>query len=105
MKAFLISDNHDTLVLMRLAGIPGIIAHGRDETMEAIDKVLKDKDKDIAIIVLTEVAAECITDRIQDLHKNESLPLIVEIPDRHGSIRSDDFLSRYIREAIGVKVE
>ncbi|MCL2146460.1 MAG: V-type ATP synthase subunit F [Synergistaceae bacterium] len=103
MKAFLISDNHDTLVLMRLAGIAGIVVHGRDETMEAINNVLKNKD--IAIIVITEAAAECITDKIQSLHKNESLPLVVEIPDRHGSKRSADYLSRYIREAIGVKVE
>jgi len=103
MKAFLISDNHDTLVLMRLAGVPGVVVHGRDETTEAIDKALKDKD--LAIIVITELAAECIPEKIQNLHKNESLPLIVEIPDRHGSKRGADFLSRYIREAIGVKVE
>jgi V/A-type H+-transporting ATPase subunit F len=103
MKAFLISDNHDTLVLMRLAGVSGIIVHGRDETMEAINKILKDRD--IAIIVITELAAECIMDRIQSIHIHESLPLIVEIPDRHGSRRSADFLSRYIWEAIGVRVK
>jgi len=103
MKAFLISDNHDTLVLMRLAGIPGVIAHGRDETAEAMDKALKDKS--LAIVVITELAAECIPEKIQNLHKRDSLPLLVEIPDRHGSRRDADFLSRYIREAIGVKVE
>jgi len=61
MKAFLISDNHDTLVLMRLAGIPGVIAHGRDETAEAVDKALKDKN--LAIMVITELAAESIPEK------------------------------------------
>ena len=103
MKAFLISDNHDTLVLMRLAGIPGVIAHGRDETTEAVDKALKDRD--LAIIVITELAAESIPEKVQSLRKRDSLPLLVEIPDRHGSRRDADFLSRYVREAIGVKVE
>ena len=36
MHAFLVSDNHDTLVLLRLAGIAGVIAHGADETRSAI---------------------------------------------------------------------
>ena len=103
MKAFLISDNHDTLVLMRLAGIPGVIVHGSDETTEAIDKALKDKD--LAIIVITELAAESIPEKIQLLRKRDTLPLLVEIPDRHGSRRDSDFLSRYVREAIGVKME
>jgi len=103
MKAFLISDNHDTLVLMRLAGISGIIVHGHNETMEAVDNALKNKS--LAIIVITELAAESIPERIQSLRKRDSLPLIVEIPDRHGTRRDADFLSRYVREAIGVKME
>jgi V/A-type H+-transporting ATPase subunit F len=103
MKAFLISDNHDTLVLMRLAGIPGVIAHGRNETTEAVDKALKDKS--LAIIVITELAAESIPEKIQSLRKRDSLPLLVEIPDRHGSKRDADFLSRYVQEAIGVRME
>ena len=103
MKAFLISDNHDTLVLMRLAGIPGVIVHGHNETMEAVDNALNDKS--LAIIVITELAAESIPERIQNLRKRDSLPLLVEIPDRHGTRRDADFLSRYVREAIGVKME
>lgn len=103
MKAFLISDNHDTLVLMRLAGISGVVAHGGDETAGAIDKALRDKE--LAIIVITELAAASVPEKMQNLRKRDSLPLIVEIPDRHGSRHDADFLSRYVREAIGVKVE
>ena len=40
MKAFLISDNHDTLVLMKLAGIKGVVAHGREESLKAFSQAL-----------------------------------------------------------------
>ena len=31
-------------------------------------------------------------------------PLVVEIPDRHSAGRAPDSITRYIREAIGVKL-
>ena len=31
-------------------------------------------------------------------------PLVVEIPDRHSTGRASDSITRYIREAIGVKL-
>ena len=36
MKSFLISDNRDTYVAMRLAGINGVIVHEREEILEAM---------------------------------------------------------------------
>ena len=41
---------------------------------------------------------------VYDLKLNISRPLIVEIPDRHGNGRAKDSISRYVREAIGVKI-
>jgi V/A-type H+-transporting ATPase subunit F len=35
---------------------------------------------------------------------NSTQPLVVEIPDRHHTQRTPDSITRYIREAIGVKV-
>ena len=32
------------------------------------------------------------------------MPLLVEIPDRHGTGRSKDFITSYITEAIGLKL-
>lgn len=103
MKAFLISDNHDTLVLMRLGGISGVIVHGYGETRAAVEEALKQKD--LGVLVITEKAAEVIPEEISGLRKREHLPLLVVVPDRHGSRRGADFLSRYVREAIGVNVE
>ena len=41
---------------------------------------------------------------IQQLRERGDLPLVVEIPDRFGTKRGPDFLTRYVQEAIGVKM-
>ncbi|MEG2775197.1 MAG: ATP synthase subunit F, partial [Acetivibrio sp.] len=35
---------------------------------------------------------------------NRRLPLIVEIPDRHGTGRDPNFIMKYVNEAIGLKI-
>lgn len=102
MKAFVISDNHDTLVGMRLAGIQGRLAHTRAEAADAIEGVLKTKD--IAILAITEKAAALVPELMQSLRERGELPLVIEIPDRFGTDRGPDFLTRYVEEAIGVKM-
>jgi len=102
MKAFLVSDNHDSLVGMRLAGISGCLVHTSDEAFAAIERALKMKD--LAILAITERAAEMAPDLIQQLRERGELPLVVEIPDRFGTKRGPDFLTRYVQEAIGVKM-
>jgi V/A-type H+-transporting ATPase subunit F len=103
MKAFLVSDNRDSLVLMRLAGITGVIVHGKEETLSAVNKALTNRD--LGVLVITELAADCIPEKMENLRQKETLPLVVEIPDRHGTRREANFLSNFVREAIGVKLE
>lgn len=102
MKAFLVSDNHDSLVGMRLAGIQGCLVHTSEEAFAAIERALKIED--IAILAITEKAAEMAPEIIQQLRERGELPLVVEIPDRFGTKRGPDFLTRYVQEAIGVKM-
>jgi V/A-type H+-transporting ATPase subunit F len=103
MKAFIISDNHDTLVGMRLAGIEGVLARGRDEASEAMAAALQRRD--VAILAVTEKISELLPETIQHLREQGELPIVIEIPDRHGTKRSPDFLTKYVRDAIGVKME
>ena len=56
MKFFLISDNNDTLMGMRLAGIQGVIAHTRDEVLTELYKVIEDES--VAIILITTLCIE-----------------------------------------------
>lgn len=102
MKIYLISDNVDTQTGMRLAGIEGCVVHERDELKEQLFNALKDKE--IGIILITEKLSFEFPDIIDDIKLNKKVPLLVEIPDRHGSGRRDDFITAYVNEAIGLKL-
>lgn len=102
MKMYLISDNVDTLTGMRLAGVEGEIAHGRKEAKEAVEKVMEDKK--LGILLITEKLSFEIPELIDEIKLYRKKPLVVEIPDRHGSGRQENFITNYINEAIGIKL-
>ena len=102
MRMFLISDNVDTLTGMRLAGIDGVVVHEKQEIKQALDEVLSQKD--IGIILMTEKLGNEIPEIVDDIKLNRTFPLLLEIPDRHGSGRRPDFITAYINEAIGIKI-
>ena len=85
MKMFLISDNIDTQTGMRLAGVDGVVVHEREELRQALEKALADKE--IGILLLTEKFGREFPEIVDDVKLNHRVPLIVEIPDRHGTGR------------------
>ena len=99
---YLISDNIDTWTGMRLAGVDGAVVHERDELKRELDKVLADKS--IGIILLTEKFGREFPEVIDHVKLERRFPLIVEIPDRHGTGRKPDFITSYVNEAIGLKL-
>ena len=102
MRFYLISDNVDTQKGMRLAGIEGVVVHGQVETMNALDVCLADSS--LGIILITEKLAELIPARLDEMKKKGHLPLVVVVPDRHGTQREHDSITKYVRDAIGVKI-
>ncbi len=102
MKFFLISDNVDTKMGMRFAGIEGVVVHKEDEVRRELTKAMERED--IAVILMTEHLVALCPDLIYDLKLNKKQPLIVEIPDRHGNGRTKDSITKYVQEAIGVKL-
>ena len=102
MRFYLISDNIDTQVGMRLVGIEGVVVHEKDEVGNALKSAMEDEE--IGIVLVTEKLVNLCPDLVYDLKLNRKRPLIVEIPDRHGSGRAKDSITRYVREAIGVKI-
>lgn len=102
MKMFLISDNVDTYTGMRLAGVDGVVVHEREELHEALQNAISDKS--IGIILLTEKFGREFPEIIDDVKLKRKFPLLVEIPDRHGTGRSKDFITSYVNEAIGLKL-
>lgn len=102
MKAFLISDNVDTLVGLRIAGINGVVLHESEDISLKIREI--EKEKDIGIIIVTEKVASLVEDKIKELKLSKNGPLVLEIPDRHGSNRGKDYILKYIRESIGLRL-
>ena len=102
MKMFLISDNVDTLTGMRLAGVEGCIVHERAELRKALEDAIANKEN--GIILLTEKFGREFPDIIDDVRLNRRLPLLIEIPDRHGTGRKPDFITSYLSEAIVIKL-
>ncbi|MDD2362569.1 MAG: V-type ATP synthase subunit F [Oscillospiraceae bacterium] len=102
MRFYVISDNIDTQVGMRLAGIEGIVVHEQDEVTKALSDAMQMED--VAVILMTERLVNLCPDLVDELKLNRTRPLIVEIPDRHGNGRAKNSITRYVREAIGIKI-
>ena len=102
MKMYLISDNVDTYTGMRLAGVDGVVVHERGELRGALEEALKDPT--IGILLLTEKFGREFPDILDEFRLERQMPLLVEIPDRHGTGRSKDFITSYISDAIGLKL-
>ena len=102
MKIYLISDNIDTQMGLRLAGIDGVVVHERHEALVALEKAMHVED--YAIILMTTKVIELCPDVISNIKLTQQKPLIVEIPDRHGSAKVGETIDKYVSEAIGVKL-
>lgn len=100
MKSFIISDNRDTLLGMRLSGISGVICHNKEEVLRVIKE--KVKDPEIGIILVTDKIKQMADEEIMQLKISEIDTLITEIPSMNSKYRSN-YITRYIRESIGVK--
>ena len=73
-----------------------------DELKEALERTIADKE--IGIILLTEKFGREFPEIIDDVKLHHKTPLIIEIPDRHGTGRRPDFITSYVNEAIGLKI-
>lgn len=102
MRFYLISDNVDTQIGMRLAGIDGVVIHKDDEVRKALTEAMEMED--VAVILMTERLVSLCPELVYDLKLHRQRPLIVEIPDRHGNGRTKDSITRYVQQAIGVKI-
>lgn len=102
MKFFLISDNIDTQMGMRLAGIEGVVAHGKEEVLTALNAAI-DKD-DVSIVLMTTLCISTCPEIVAEYKLKLQRPLIVEIPDRHGSAKISEAIDAYISQAIGIKL-
>lgn len=102
MRCYLISDNTDTLMGMRLAGMEGVIVHERTELLKALSDAMHTEG--IAVVLVTEKLAALCGAEIQELKEHTALPLVVVIPDRHGTSDMTAAISRYLAETVGIHI-
>ena len=102
MRFYLISDNIDTQMGMRLAGIEGVVVHTPEEVSEALDDAMKLED--VGVVLMTDLAVKQCREKVYDYKLTRKSPLIVEIPDRHATSKISDTISRYLSEAVGIKL-
>ena len=102
MKMYLISDNVDTLMGMRLSGVEGVVLHEEELVRNKLKELMESED--ITIILMTKTAVDLCRDTVYQSKLDRKQPLIIEIPDRHGQGRTSDSITKYVNDAIGVKL-
>ena len=103
MRMFLLSDNDDTLMGMRMSGVEGVVLHQEHEVREKLSELMQEDD--IAVIMMTSTLLDPIRETVYDLKLNRTKPLIIEIPDRHGNGQTRNSISKYVKDAIGVDMK
>ncbi|MFI3141317.1 MAG: V-type ATP synthase subunit F [Clostridia bacterium] len=101
MKFYLLSTEDDTLTGMRLAGIEGEKVSTKQEFETAIESVFADKN--IGLLLVTASVSKQFSTEIMQL-KKEAKILVTEVPDINTVGAPNDSITRYVREAIGIKI-
>lgn len=100
MKMYVLSSSSDVLAGMRLAGIEGSLVKSGEE----FEKVVSSNPfEDVAIIMITKTLAKMNAALVDEMKKKD-VPLVIEIPDGRGESDGDDPVTRYVREAMGIKI-
>lgn len=100
MKIVALVDK-DTAVGLKIAGIKNVYIpkDGNEKTLwfEITE------NHDIGIIFLTEAIVEKISKEVHDYRLRNTVPVIVEIPDKKGRKKDhEDYISLLIKKAVGL---
>lgn len=102
MKFYVISDNIDTYMGMRLCGMPGTVVHEAQEVRQALGQAMEDPET--GIILMTSKTISLCREMVYQYKLERKSPLIVEIPDRHGSGNIGESIGQYVKQAIGITI-
>lgn len=102
MRFFLISDNNDALIGMRLAGIEGVVARSEADLKAGLAQATAAGD--VGVLLVTEKIADAYEPILAPLAGAQSGPLLITVPSTGGSAAGKDRITRYVREAVGIKI-
>ena len=101
MRYFIIGDE-DAVLGFGLVGVEGTVAASVAQAREAFSEAIEQSD--IGIIIITERAADLIRPQVDQFIFTRNFPLIVEIPDRQGSLAGKPGIREMVNQAIGIKL-
>ena len=78
------------------------LAKGFDEAMKKFRETCRHEKAELE--TTREALGREFPQIVDDVKLNHKTPLIIEIPDRHGTGRKPDFITGYVNEAIGLKL-
>lgn len=104
MKIVAIADS-DTVIGLRFAGVKdSYIVETLEEAKEALHKAFQDES--VGLIILTERLGDQLREAINDYTSQRTFPVVVEIPDKHGTEKGRrDPIKDIIRRAVGIELK
>ena len=102
MTFYVISDNVDTLVGMRLIGIDGVVVHNKKNFLSALQSAMDTPS--VGVILVTTKLIELAPDIVSEHKLKKARQIILEIPDRHMTTDIGAAIDQYVSEAIGIKL-
>lgn len=102
MKLAALCDK-DTGTGFKLAGVKKIYIPTEDKLIPLWNKI-KD-DEEIGVLFITEKIAEDLGKYLKDFRIRNTVPIIVEIPDKKGHKKDHgDYVSNLIKKAVGIEI-
>ena len=102
MKFFVIGDEF-TVLGYNLIGIRGEIVETGDEAADALRKVTQDPD--VGIVLITQQIASMIQSQVENARLKMATPIVLEIPDRHGSLEDRESALSLVQRLIGIIID
>ncbi|HHX67877.1 MAG: V-type ATP synthase subunit F [Miniphocaeibacter sp.] len=102
MKSIAISNELNVILGMELAGIETGFSEDEDELRRLFTNSIEDENR--GIVIITEGINNLLSDLILSHRERGKLPLIVTIPGEAG-LKDKDFIMKYVKESLGVKID
>ncbi len=102
MRSIIITDNEDTIVGLRLAGIEGKLVNNESKVIPIVDGLINDGN--IGIIMITQDLFHKNYDALLERKLKEKELMIIEIPSFKEEMKKS-LITEHIRNSVGLKLE
>ena len=96
----------DTAIGLRLAGVPNVLVPDEQQSTQQLWNTIEDDHTEIGLVIITEPIADTLGKQLEQFRIRNLLPIIIEIPDKHGR-KTDhvDYVDHIIKKAVGMELK